>query len=218
MAQPSKEMKALLLECKEYGINEKQLKVRTELILKTYQTKMYELMMEKEARGAGNLQEEVIEDLYVLRDFRIATDSCAFRKAVRTVSGLGYLAAICAAGLALGLLAVLILKKRHMEAAGEIVAVPVLRPLFRICMSVGTAVVVACILCQEFLSRIVYGRGLAVCACVLLALGAALGWFAAEMLIKKSLRVFGRGWKQIGIIAGLLVLLAILAEADVTGY
>lgn len=91
MAQPSKEMKALLLECEEYGINEKHLKARTELILKTYQTKMYELMMEKEARGAGNLQEEVIEDLYVLRDFRIATDSGAFRKAVRTVSGLGYL-------------------------------------------------------------------------------------------------------------------------------
>ena len=138
--------------------------------------------------------------------------------AVFSVNGLGYLAAICAAGLALGVLAVLILKKRHMESAGEIVAVPVLRPLFRICMSVGTAVVVACILCQEFLSRIVYGRGLAVCACVLLALGAALGWFAAEMLIKKSLRVFRRGWKQIGIIAGCLVLLAILAEADVTGY
>lgn len=138
--------------------------------------------------------------------------------AVFSVNGLGYLAAICAAGLVLGLAAVLILKKRHMESAGEIVAVPLLRPLFRICMAVGTAVVLACILCQEFLSRIVYGRGLAVCACVLLALGAALGWFAAEMLIKKSLRVFRRGWKQIGIIAGCLVLLAILAEADVTGY
>ena len=138
--------------------------------------------------------------------------------AVFSVSGLGYLAAACAVGLLLGVLAVLILKKRHMEAAGEIVAVPVLRPLFRICMAVGTAVVVACILCQEFLSRIVYGRGLAVCACVLLALGAALGWFVAEMLIKKSLRVFRRGWKQIGIIAACLMLLAILAEADVTGY
>ena len=138
--------------------------------------------------------------------------------AVFSVSGLGYLAAICAAGLALGVLAVLILKKRHMESAGEIVAVPVLRPIFRICMSVGTAVVVACILCQEFLSRIVSGHALAVCACVLLAVGAALGWFVAEMLMKKSLRVFRRGWKQIGIIAACLVLLAILAEADVTGY
>ncbi|MBO5496887.1 MAG: hypothetical protein J5967_05735, partial [Oscillospiraceae bacterium] len=138
--------------------------------------------------------------------------------AVFSVSGLGYLAVICAAGLALGVLAVLILKKRHMESAGEIVAVPVLRPIFRICMSVGTAVVVACILCQEFLSRIVSGHALAVCACVLLAVGAALGWFVAEMLMKKSLRVFRRGWKQIGIIAACLVLLAILAEADVTGY
>ena len=135
-----------------------------------------------------------------------------------SISGLRYLALLCAVGLLLGLLAVLILKQRHMESAGEIVAVPVLRPIFRICMAVGTAVVLACLLCEEFLSRIVYGRGLAVCACVLLALGAALGWFIAEMLIKKTLRVFRRGWKQIGIVAGCLVLLAILAEADVAGY
>ena len=162
----------------------------------------------------------VLMTLNVTTSRTLPADPRAAETVPRTfsVSGLGYLAAICAAGLVLGLAAVRILKKRHMESAGEIVAVPVLRPLFRICMAVGTAVVVACILCQEFLSRIVYGRGLAVCACVLLALGAALGWFAAEMLMKKSLRVFRRGWKQIGIIAGCLILLAILAEADVTGY
>ena len=49
-----------------------------------------------------------------------------------SISGLRYLALLCAVGLLLGLLAVLILKKRHMESAGEIVAVPVLRPIFRI--------------------------------------------------------------------------------------
>ena len=162
----------------------------------------------------------VLMTLNVTAQRTLPTDPRAAESVPMTfsVSGLRYLALLCAVGLLLGLLAVRILKKRHMEAAGEIVAVPVLRPLFRICMAVGTAVVVACILCQEFLSRIVYGRGLAVCACVLLALGAALGWFAAEMLIKKSLRVFRRGWKQIGIIAACLMLLAILAEADVTGY
>lgn len=162
----------------------------------------------------------VLMTLNVTAQRTLPTDPRAAESVPMTfsVSGLRYLALLCAVGLLLGLLAVLILKKRHMESAGEIVAVPVLRPLFRICMSVGTAVVVACILCEEFLSRIVSGRGLAVCACVLLAIGAAAGWFAAEMLIKKSLRVFGRGWKQIGIVAACLVLLAILAEADVTGY
>ena len=162
----------------------------------------------------------VLMTLNVTAQRTLPTDPRAAESVPMTfsVSGLRYLALLCAVGLLLGLLAVLILKKRHMESAGEIVAVPVLRPLFRICMSVGTAVVLACLLCEEFLSRIVSGRGLAVCACVLLALGAALGWFVAEMLIKKSLRVFGRGWKQIGIVAGCLMLLAILAEADVTGY
>jgi hypothetical protein len=56
---------------------------------------------------------------------------------VYRVQDQGYLIAVGAAGLALGLLAVLILKKRHMESAGEIVAVPVLRPIFRVCMAVG---------------------------------------------------------------------------------
>ena len=162
----------------------------------------------------------VLMTLNVTAQRTLPTDPRAAESVPMTfsISGLRYLALLCAVGLLLGLLAVLILKKRHMESAREIVAVPVLRPIFRICMAVGTAVVVACILCEEFLSRIVSGRGLAFCACVLLALGAALGWFVAEMLIKKSLRVFRRGWKQIGIIAACLVLLAILAEADVTGY
>ena len=134
------------------------------------------------------------------------------------VEDLGYLAALGAVGLLLGLLAVLIVKRRHMEAAGEIVAVPVLRPLFRVCMSVGTAVIFACLLSAEFLSRLLSGTALAAAVVLLLFLGAALGWFVAEMLIKKSLRVFDRGYRQIGLIAACLALLAVLAEADVFGY
>ena len=50
---------------------------------------------------------------------------------------IGYLAGLCAVGLVLAVLGVLIIRRRHMEAAGEIVAVPVLRPVFRVCMTFG---------------------------------------------------------------------------------
>ena len=134
------------------------------------------------------------------------------------VEGLGYLAAFCAAGLVLAVLAALILKKRHMETAGETVAVPILRPLFRICMAVGCGIVFACVLCEWFVGMLFHGRALAFAAMVLLVIGAALGFFAAEMLMKKTLRVFDHGWKQLGIIAACLVVFALLAEFDVAGY
>ncbi len=142
----------------------------------------------------------------------------AERNMVYHVEGLPYLAGFCAAGIVLALLAVPILRKRHMETAGEIVAVPVLRPIFRLCMAVGTALVLATVGCDELFGQIFTGRTLFPAAVVLLCLGAAIGYFIAEMLIRKTLRVFGRGWKLIGIICASLTLLAVLAETDVTGY
>ena len=134
------------------------------------------------------------------------------------VKGMDYLVGFCIAGIALAVVAVLILKKRQMENAGDIVAVPVLRPLFRICMAVGTALVAASIVCDEFFSQVLSGRTLFAAVLATLILGAALGYFIAEMLIKKTLRVFGRGWKQLGLICAALILFAVLAKADVAGY
>ena len=134
------------------------------------------------------------------------------------MKGMGYLAGICAAGVVLVFLSMLILKKRHMESAGEIVAVPVLRPIFRICMAVGCGLVGATVFCEWILSELLRGRALALAVIALLCLGAAVGYFAAQMLMKKTLRVFKGGWKQLGIICACLALAAILADCDVCGY
>ena len=131
-----------------------------------------------------------------------------------TVAGVPYLADVCAAGAALMLLAARILKKRHMETAGDIVAVPVLRPIFRVCMAVGGGLVTACFASDAFFGN----RPAAWVVFPLLILGAALGYFAAEMLIKKTLRVFDHGWKQLAVICACLVLPFLLAELDVTGF
>ena len=134
------------------------------------------------------------------------------------MEGMGYLAAIAAAGVLLILLALPILKKRNMESAGEIVAVPVLRPVFRVCMAVGCGLVGAAALCETVLCNLLHGRALAAAVVVTLCVCAFIGFFAAQMLMKKTLRVFGGGWKQLGVICACLALFALLAEYDVAGY
>ena len=136
---------------------------------------------------------------------------------VYTLTGLGYLAAFAAAGLAFVLLGTLILKKRHMETAGEVVAVPALRPIFRVCMGLGVGLLGALVFVGAF-SYHLTGTAKLVLLLVLLCVFAALGFFAAEMLIKKTLRVFDHGFKQLGVICAVLISLAVLTELDVTGY
>lgn len=128
-----------------------------------------------------------------------------------------YLAGVCAVGLLLAALAVLILKKRQMETAGDVVAVPVLRPIFRLCMAVGCGLVGSVVLAETFNVNL-YGFKRFVLLAVLLVVFAALGWFVAEMLIQKTLRVFDHGWKKVGAICACLLVFALLTELDVTGF
>ena len=145
-------------------------------------------------------------------------DAAAGLRPVYRMQGLGYLAAIAAAGLGLAALGILLLRRRHMETAGEIVAVPILRPVFRVCMAIGCALVGTAIANEALLSVLLHGRALAAALAVTLCVCAFVGFFAAQMLMKKTLRVFRDGWKQLGAICACLVLLLVLAEADVVGY
>ena len=128
---------------------------------------------------------------------------------------IGYLTGLCVAGLALAALGVLIVRRRHMESAGEIVAVPVLRPVFRACMTLGCGLGIpmfwaAATADYKPTNFVVLTLSVLVCA--------ALGYFAAEMLIKKTLRVFDHGWKQLGVLCACLLAFLILTKLDVTGY
>ena len=128
---------------------------------------------------------------------------------------IGYLTGLCVIGLALAALGVLIVRRRHMESAGEIVAVPVLRPVFRACMTLGCGLGIpmfwaAATADYKPTNFVVLTLSVLVCA--------ALGYFAAEMLIKKTLRVFDHGWKELGILCACLLAFLILTKLDVTGY
>ena len=132
--------------------------------------------------------------------------------------GLGALAAYAGVGLVLSFLALLLYKKRQMECAGDTVAFPILKPLFRYCMAFGTAVVFASLVYSMLLGGSFHGRTAALVLLALLLLGAGLGWYAAEMLIRRTVRVFPGKWKGLALVCAAICVLTLGAELDLTGY
>ena len=128
-----------------------------------------------------------------------------------------------AAGVILAGLAVIFFRHRRMEAAGETVAVPALRPLFRWGLAAVGALGMALLILKTVFDVGAYGAGNrgtpARVAILLLAMlfGAAVGWFGAEALMRKTLRVFDRHWKGLGVFCALLCALVIGCELDVFG-
>ena len=136
-----------------------------------------------------------------------------------TVNGAPLMAAYCAAGLVLAVCALLIYRRRDMERAGDVVAVPVLKPIFKYCMTFGCALALAT-------SPGIFGGGLnahsgtaaAIAALALLLGGAFVGYFVSEMLMQKTLRVFCGCWRGFIVSCAVIIALTLGAELDVTGY
>lgn len=128
-----------------------------------------------------------------------------------------------AAGVILAGLAVIFFRHRRMEAAGETVAVPALRPLFRWGLAAVGALGIALLILKTVFDVGAYGAGNrgtpARVAILLLAMlfGAAVGWFGADALMRKTLRVFDRHWKGLGVFCALLCALVIGCELDAFG-
>ena len=132
-------------------------------------------------------------------------------------------ATYAAAGVILAGLAVIFFRHRRMEAAGETVAVPALRPLFRWGLAAVGALGMALLILKTVFnvgSHAAENDGTpARVAILLLAMlfGAAVGWFGADALMRKTLRVFDRHWKGLGVFCALLCALVVVTELDVFG-
>ena len=133
--------------------------------------------------------------------------------------GWGVLLIYALAGLVCMALALLLFRRRKMETAGDVVAVSFLRPVFRWCMALGCGLGLSSLM--EF---IVFSldTGEASAFRVLLVfflIGAFIGWFAGEMLIKKSFRVFKRrAWGGFGICCAVILALMLGMRFDLFGY
>ena len=113
-------------------------------------------------------------------------------------------------------LALLLLRGRKMETAGEVVAVSPLKPVFRWCMALG---------CGLVLANILYGvapvyntTGAFIEMLAFMIVGAFIGWFAARMLILKSFRAFRGGWVGYGLCCAVILALMLGMRFDLFGY
>ena len=150
----------------------------------------------------------ISDEMRVIRDFPASAH----------LEGIGTLAAYAAAGLVFAVLAMLLYRKRRMETVSDFVAIPVLKPIFRICMGLGAAVVFAAMMFSNFFTDVVYGARAAWLMAGMLVIGASLGWIAAEMMIRRSVRVHPLPWKGLALICLICVLGVFAAETDLTGF
>lgn len=128
----------------------------------------------------------------------------------------GYLLCLTIAAVVLLAAAFLLFRRRRMEAAGDVIAVRPLRPVFKYCFAAGCALVLGSLAAFLFFS----GSGVPNLAVMLLCLlaGGFIGYFTAEILLKKTFRVFGREWVGYGVFALCLTAAVFLMEFDVTGF
>lgn len=133
-----------------------------------------------------------------------------------TLSGLSVAGVYAAAGVVLSALALVVYKRRRSETAGDTVSVRWMRPVFRW----GMALCVAFVLGQA-LYFLVFQRNSTdaslpeMLVCMILC-GLA-GYYGAEMLLKKTFRVFRGSWRGAAVLAVLLVAVGVGTQQDVLG-
>ena len=116
-----------------------------------------------------------------------------------------------AAGVVLAAAALLVYRARHIESAKDVVAVKLVRPVFKygfaFCTGLTGGMATAAILLQES------GAGLTFWVVV----WGIIGYFAAEMLLKKSFRVL-KAWKGGAALGAVLLLLCLSVNLDWYGF
>lgn len=119
-------------------------------------------------------------------------------------------------GLVFILLAVLLVRRRRMETAGDVVALKPLKPIFKYCMAFGCALVIGIIIFYSAFNRNDSSLFLSLMLLSML-FGGFVGYFASEMLLQKTLRVFGgRTW--FGMTAVALVITGFLFATEYDAF
>jgi len=129
--------------------------------------------------------------------------------------GFAYVLLYAAAGIVFTVLALLVYRKRHLESAGDIVSVPWVRPIFKYGVAFCSAVAFGTFL-YSFLFGALPDNAWAILAFLLL--WGLVGYFAAEMLLRKSFRVFRRSWKGACAFALALAVGCCALEFDLMGF
>lgn len=119
-----------------------------------------------------------------------------------------YLGILAAIGLAFGVLALVLYRKRHLETAGDFVAFRPLHPVFAVIFT----------LCAGALLQMIGGEVFGDNFYLFGIIGILVGFFVAQMLLTRTVKVFrGKNWLFLGAIAAVLALSLVLCRADAFG-
>lgn len=135
------------------------------------------------------------------------------------LSGLGVLGIYAAVGIVLAVLGLLVYRRRASEATGSIVTAAWARPIFKYGVAVCAAFSVG-----QLVYYLIFGINLTsgeyslagTIACMLFA--GLLGYFAAEMLLEKSFRVWRKGRVGAVVFSAVLVCFGVAMSLDLTGF
>ena len=118
-------------------------------------------------------------------------------------------------------LSAVLYRRRKTEAAGEIIAIKALRPVFKYSMAILGAIIFSYTLGTVIFiyssARIPQPGMTNVLECFFSLLGAAIGFFAAEMLLRRTVRVF-KHFKEFLVFAGVYTAVLLVFLLDLTGY
>ncbi len=132
--------------------------------------------------------------------------------------GWGIACIYCVVGIVFLALALALYRHRRMEASSDVIAIRVLKPVFRWCMAVAGALCVASLLCLILFDNSSSGKLPDVLGIVFLLIGGFIGWVVADILLKKSFRVFRGHWKGFGIFAVVVIVLSLICQHGAFGY
>lgn len=134
-------------------------------------------------------------------------------------SNQSYLIIFALVAIAFILISALFFKKRKMETAGEFISQSCLRPVFRVCMGLGSALVLGVILYSIFFGNLRGGASFTLfLLCALIS--AAVGYYVGEALLEKKLDCFKNKKSNLMFLGVSLVIIAFVLclKLDVFGY
>ena len=167
---------------------------------------------------------KMLEDVQAETDFTeiVASDGSVSYDLPITgvhVEGMGLLVLYAAVGLVLAALALLVYRTRHSEDTGSVVAIRWARPVFQYGVTICTALALGQLLYELLFGQYRSNGNYSASGTVLcMAIAALIGFFAAEMLLKKSVRVLRSGWRGALIVTAVMALFGLSMTFDLTGY
>ena len=126
------------------------------------------------------------------------------------VEGLGTVGVYAIAAVVLAVCAFLLYRRRRLESAGDVVAVNAMKPVFRYGVALCTGLAFG-------MGTMMFIYGGEVALMIAIVVWGIVGYFAAEMLLQKSFRVFKK-WKGAVAVTAVFAALFCVVGFDLTGY